>query len=81
MEAYAQRVRNWVLLIQCQDDEVIPVANADLFQLHLGDHLMKLQILPQGGHFFTGESEQQVSEAINEFLSQMVPLFNLRGTV
>ena len=81
MESYAQRVQNWVLLLHCEDDEVIPVANAYLFQVHLGERLMKLQLLPAGSHFFTGEAEQQVVEAINEFLSQMVPIFNLRGTV
>lgn len=81
MQGYCQRVQNWVLLVHCEEDEVIPVADAHLGQLHLGEHLMKLQILPAGSHFFTGEAEQQVVEAVNEFLSQMVPIFNLRGTV
>lgn len=81
MDLYAQRVRNWVLLVHCLEDETIPVADAYLFQTHLGDHLMKLQIVPGGSHFFDGESEQVAVEAVNEFLSQMVPIFNLRGTV
>ena len=81
MEGYSRRVQNWVMLIHSEEDETIPVANAHLFQAALGDHLLKLHLLPGGSHFFAGALESQVVDAIHEFLSQMIPIYNLRGTI
>ena len=81
MAGYARRARNWVMLIHCEEDEVIPVADAHLFKAAMGDRLLKLVVLPGGSHFFQGDTLLAATEAINEFFSQMLPIYSLRGTV